>query len=86
MPKLGGIILGQLNLEFIQTGGATITGLSPDPKKNVAGKYYYSTLENKQTITQTNKMLTGKSIGGIIKTSFKATTSPAGNVIYQNAI
>ena len=86
VPKLGGIILGQLNLEFIQTGGATITGLSPDPKKNVAGKYYYSTLENKQTITQTNKMLTGKSIGGIIKTSFKATTYPAGNVIYQNAI
>ena len=86
VPKLGGIILGQLNLEFIQTGGTTITGLSPDPKRNVAGKYYYSTLENTQTITQTNKMLTGKSIGGIIKTSFKATTYPAGNVIYQNAI
>lgn len=86
VPKLGGIILGQLNLAFTQAGGTSITGLNPDPKKNVAGKYYYSTLENAQTITQTNKMLTGKSIGGIIKTSFKATTYPAGNVIYQNAI
>ena len=86
VPKLGGIILGQLNIAFTQAGGASIVGLDPDPKRNVAGKYYYSTLENKQTITQTNKILSGKSIGGIIKTSFKATTYPTGNVIYQNAI
>lgn len=86
VPKLGGIILGQLNLTFTQAGGQPIVGLDPDPTRSVAGKYYYSTLENNQTITQTNKILTGKSIGGIIKTSFKATNYPAGNVIYQNTI
>lgn len=86
IPKLGGIILGQLNLTFTQGGGNPIVGLDPDPTRSVAGKYYYSTLEDRQSITQTTTILSGKSIGGTVKASFKATAYPPGNVIYQNAI
>lgn len=86
VPKLGGIILGQLNLTFTQAGGMPIIGLDPDPTRSVAGKYYYSTLEDRQSITQTTKILSGKSIGGTVKASFKATAYPAGTAVYQNAI
>lgn len=86
VPKLGGIILGQLNLTFTQAGGTPIIGLDPDPTRSVAGKYYYSTLEDRQSITQTTTILSGKSIGGTVKASFKATAYPAGTTVYQNAI
>ena len=86
VPKLGGIILGQLNLTFTQGGGTPIVGLDPDPTRSVAGKYYYSTLEDRQSITQTTTILSGKSIGGTVKASFKATAYPAGATVYQNAI
>lgn len=86
VPKLGGIILGQLNLTFTQGGGAPIVGLDPDPTRSVAGKYCYSTLEDRQSITQTTTILSGKSIGGTVKASFKATAYPGGTAVYQNAI
>ena len=86
VPKLGGIILGQLNLTFTQAGGTPIIGLDPDPTRSVAGKYYYSTLEDRQSITQTTTILSGKSIRGTVKASFKATAYPAGTAVYQNAI
>ena len=86
VPKLGGIILGQLNLTFTQAGGQPIVGLDPDPTRSVAGKYYYSTLQDFQSITQTTTILSGKSIGGTVKASFKATVYPGGAAVYQNAI
>lgn len=86
VPKLGGIILGQLNLTFTQAGGMPIVGLDPDPTRSIARKYYYSTLEDRQSITQATTILSGKSIGGTVKASFKATAYPAGTAVYQNAI
>lgn len=86
VPKLGEVILGQLQLEFTQAGGQAIAGLAPSVTTNVAGKYYYSTLVDRLSITQDTTILSGKSIAGNVKASIKATGYPAQAAVYQNAI
>ena len=86
VPKLGGVILGSLEVEFTDNAGDTIAGLAPDKTVNVTGKYYYSNLQNSLTVTQTASIVSGKAIAGAVKASFRATAVPPVACVYQNGL
>ena len=86
VPKLGGVILGSLEITFTDNAGDPIAGLAPDKTVNVANKYYYSNLQNSLTVTQTASIVSGKAISGAVKASFKATAVPPVACVYQNAL
>lgn len=86
VPKLGGVILGSLEVAFTDNAGDPIAGLAPDKTANVAGKYYYSNLQNSLTVTQTASIVSGKAIAGNVKASFRATAVPPVACVYQNGL
>ena len=86
VPKLGGVILGSLEVVFTDNAGDPIAGLAPDKTANVAGKYYYSNLQNSLTVTQTTSIVSGKAIAGAVKASFRATAVPPVACVYQNGL
>lgn len=86
VPKLGGVILGSLEVAFTDNAGDPIAGLAPDKTVNVAGKYYYSNLQNSLTVTQTASIVSGKAISGAVKASFRATAVPPVACVYQNGL
>lgn len=86
VPKLGGVILGSLEVVFTDNAGDPIAGLAPDKTVNVAGKYYYSNLQNSLTVTQTASIVSGKAIAGNVKASFRATAVPPVACVYQNGL
>lgn len=86
VPKLGGVILGSLEVAFTDNAGDPIAGLAPDKTVNVAGKYYYSNLQNSLTVTQNTSIVSGKAIAGAVKASFQATAVPPVTCVYQNGL
>lgn len=86
VPKLGGVILGSVEVTFTDNAGDPIAGLAPDKTVNVAGKYYYSNLQNSLTVTQTASIVSGKAIAGNVKASFRATAVPPVACVYQNGL
>lgn len=86
VPKLGGVILGSVEVTFTDNAGDPIAGLAPDKTVNVAGKYYYSNLQNSLAVTQTASIVSGKAIAGNVKASFRATAVPPVACVYQNGL